>query len=670
MDALVAECLMQIIVNNPARVVFASFFASPKEGFMPNNRGRLIGAAVVLAMAGAALHPAFPQTIPTVVSTVPADGAVNVSRSLAQITVTFNKAMKSGIDISAGNWAPSQFAWSADLKTLTITRTNTSTLLYASAKVIVILGSGFQDTEGNSLSHYEFSFTTSGANIQKVEANPQKGFSWPYYLYIPDKNAVKFPVVLVVEPNNTGASSNDQAIHDAAALSLLNLRIMWADDLGSPYLVPTFPRPVSDTPLYTHALDRNTVLTKIAGLERIDLQLIAMIEDARTLLAANGVTVDKKVFLPGASASGSFVSRFVMMHPDVVKAASIGAPGFGPIVPVGQWNGVDLPYPEGVSDLEGLVGKKFDAENFRSVPLQVWVGDEDTNVDMSTYSDSDPEISRINSAFGGRYLYQRWPRYEAAYYSGGSSCQFVVFPGMAHTWASWQYMQEFFERNRTSPQPPLPKPLNYKIYFPHVASSSQWETEIAVVNTVGGGVAVRGVLQAYGSGGGQPLESATIEISPGGREEITTGTFFQNPGSIAYLAFVSDSGFVAGYTRFNQAVNRASLPATTGSTAGYFPKMETDGWTGLALINIESTPAAVTLTATDENGGKVNEQNLTVGPGAKVLGLVSELFHGDLSKARFFSFSSDKKLLGFSVSGSADGQKLDGLPSLPEYVKP
>ena len=58
--------------------------------------------------------------------------------------------------------------------------------------------------------------------------------------------------------------------------------------------------------------------------------------------------------MAGVSASDSFVSRLVMLHPDMVKAASLGAPGFGPIVPVESWNGLSLPYPEGVADLEML----------------------------------------------------------------------------------------------------------------------------------------------------------------------------------------------------------------------------------------------------------------------------------------------------------------------------
>ena len=79
--------------------------------------------------------------------------------------------------------------------------------------------------------------------------------------------------------------------------------------------------------------NRSTLLTKLPGLERIDLQLLKMIDDARERFAARGINLDSKVFLWGFSASGQFVSRFVMLHPDRVKAASFGSPMYGPTVP-------------------------------------------------------------------------------------------------------------------------------------------------------------------------------------------------------------------------------------------------------------------------------------------------------------------------------------------------
>jgi len=169
--------------------------------------------------------------------------------------------------------------------------------------------------------------------------------------------------------------------------------------------------------------------------------------------------------------------------------------------------------------------------------------------------------------------------------------------------------------------------------------------------------------------GGSPLESIPIEIPPGGRKEITVGQSFQHPADIAYITFLSDSGFLAGYTRYSSAVNRSSLPATSGVTEGWFPKMEQDGYTGLAFVNITDEDANVKLSAYADSGDKVAEENISVPPGNKVIGMMDQVFHGDISRARYFCFSSDKKVAAFSASESSDGQKLDGLPTLGWYLK-
>jgi hypothetical protein len=39
----------------------------------------------------------------------------------------------------------------------------------------------------------------------------------------------------------------------------------------------------------------------------------------------------------GFSASGAFTNRFTLLHPEMIKAASIGAPGGWPIVPTATW---------------------------------------------------------------------------------------------------------------------------------------------------------------------------------------------------------------------------------------------------------------------------------------------------------------------------------------------
>ncbi|MBM3792084.1 MAG: hypothetical protein FJW35_17280 [Acidobacteria bacterium] len=138
------------------------------------------------------------------------------------------------------------------------------------------------------------------------------------------------------------------------------------------------------------------------------------------------------------------------------------------------------------------------------------------------------------------------------------------------------------------------------------------------------------------------------------------------------MVFVSDSGFVSGYTRFNEPGNRVSLPAAAaGITEGWFPKMENDGWTGLAFVNIDSQDAKLTLQAYDRYGRDVARHELPpVKPGEKVVGLTFQLFpQADLTQARYFSFTSDKTVVGFSVSRSQDGMKLDGMLATPRYLR-
>ncbi|MDZ7581886.1 MAG: hypothetical protein U5R30_15205 [Deltaproteobacteria bacterium] len=172
-------------------------------------------------------------------------------------------------------------------------------------------------------------------NLEKIPADPGKGFSWPYYLFIPTE--VNDSPVLMVEPNNTGGGSDDPAVHDAAAMNLAMSRSYFAENLGCALLVPTFPRPYTEWWIYTHSLDRDTLLTDVEGLHRIDRQLSAMIDDTMDILSSRGVTVEEKVFMMGFSASGSFTNRFTAIHPERIKAAAAGASGclFQPRCPRG-----------------------------------------------------------------------------------------------------------------------------------------------------------------------------------------------------------------------------------------------------------------------------------------------------------------------------------------------
>ena len=363
--------------------------------------------------------------IPTVISTTPVNGATDVARNLASVSFTFSEAMGIGFcGCTSSNWGISSCNWSPDSTTLTMTRENAETLLSANATVSITLNPpgypSYQDLEGNYLAPYTLTFTTVGIDLERVEANPAAGFSWPYLLYVPP--TVAEPPVLLVEPNNTGTGNDDPTVHETAARNLINWRSSFADQLQVPLLVPIFLRPSSNWQIYTHALDRDSLTTTVSGIKRLDLQLIAMINDARLRLAGRGITLDSRVFLNGFSASGSFVNRFALLHPEIIKAVASGSPGGWPTVPAASWEGQELIYPVGIADLESLIGTPFNLTAFQTVPAFIYIGDSDNN-DAVPYSDgfSDEERQLIYQLFGDPpdYPYVRWPKAEGIYNLGG-----------------------------------------------------------------------------------------------------------------------------------------------------------------------------------------------------------------------------------------------------------
>ena len=258
-----------------------------------------------------------------------------------------------------------------------------------------------------------------------------RNFDWPYYLWIPP--GLDGTTAVLVEPNNSGFVSDVELDHDSSAINLLGWRSTFAARLGVPLLVPTFPRPRSRWWVYSHALDRDSLTTTAEGLERVDLQLIEMIEDARLRLAALGVEAGPKVLMMGFSASGQFTNRFAILHPDRVLAAAAGSPGGWPLAPVATWNGETLPYNVGIGDAEAILGGAIDLDQMRRVPMFLYMGDADTN-DSVPFSDGYDDAQRelVNRMFGTDPV-ARWPHAQAIYDAAGMNATFALYPGVGHT---------------------------------------------------------------------------------------------------------------------------------------------------------------------------------------------------------------------------------------------
>jgi len=271
--------------------------------------------------------------------------------------------------------------------------------------------------------------------VETIAASPAAGFWFPYILYLPNPAARETD--LLVEPNNTGTTSDDFDVHLRAAVatadgSTNSIGHFVAREVGLPLLVPAFPRPAALPLTYTHALDRDTMLVDRPPLRRLDLQLIAMIHDARRRLAERHVVVRERVLLTGFSASGAFVNRFTFLHPDLVKGVAAGALGV-PMLPVAELEGRTLDYPLGVHDHAALTGRSFAGATVKVIPQFVYLGELDENDPVaSNDAFSEAERETIYAVLGKRKFPERWARCRQLYERTGMNATFKSYPGIGH----------------------------------------------------------------------------------------------------------------------------------------------------------------------------------------------------------------------------------------------
>ncbi|MGF7059694.1 alpha/beta hydrolase family protein [Brassicibacter mesophilus] len=283
--------------------------------------------------------------------------------------------------------------------------------------------------------------------------NPSEGgkYYWPYYVYI--SNGVKQKlekgenVNILVLPNNSMGVSDNMSRHEMYSIFHALVGHIMFGDLNTIILVPIFPRPQKEFLIYTHALDRDVMVTDIKELQRLDLQLIAMIDEVRG--RNEKWKINKKVLMWGFSASGMFTNRFTLLHPDRVLASVVGSPGGWPIAPVKEWQGKLLRYPIGIGDFYKITGAQFDLDTYKNVPQFLFLGENDTN-DSVPYDDSyDNEDEKlINKLFGYEPI-KRWEYAEKIYKEVEIDAKFKVYKGVGHrpTLKSFKEAKEFFIKN-------------------------------------------------------------------------------------------------------------------------------------------------------------------------------------------------------------------------------
>lgn len=267
-----------------------------------------------------------------------------------------------------------------------------------------------------------------------VDAEPGQGFCWPYYLYVPPQCAQggeqAFP--LLVMPNNTGQVEDDNKVHlEKTGKDLAGWRRL-ADELGCVLVSPAFPRPARQWQLYTHALDRDTLLQGSGDLNRLDLQMLATLQNARRRLAAHHIQTLPKSWMMGFSAAGMFANRFALLHPEAVERVAVGSPGGWPMVPLAKSAGQELPYPVGCSDLVNLTGKPLQSDEARKIRFFFFMGSKDDN-DSVAYDDGydAKERALVHQLFGLTPV-ERWPKAAKLYQLAQMNAVFRLYPGVGH----------------------------------------------------------------------------------------------------------------------------------------------------------------------------------------------------------------------------------------------
>lgn len=298
-----------------------------------------------------------------------------------------------------------------------------------------------------------------GIDPTLIEPTSESGFNYPYYLYIPRGATEYDELPVLVEPTNTGFPTDDFSEHKAAGKNLIKNYVgrTIADTLLIPFLVPVFPRPLND-PInnltYIQALDADTMSLDSGPLERVDLQLLKMVEHAKDHLEDDGYSMtDEGILLNGFSATGNFVDRFAVLHPNEVLSVTAGGLNGMALLPIDEAKGHTLNYHVGIADLDSYLDETHNLDSVNDVDQFLYMGAQD---DADTLPDGDGPSETFTSkslretaqaVFEEDMITDRFPFCQKAYEQAGLTAQFRTYEGLGHVYAPPADLVEFHRRS-------------------------------------------------------------------------------------------------------------------------------------------------------------------------------------------------------------------------------
>jgi hypothetical protein len=148
-------------------------------------------------------------------------------------------------------------------------------------------------------------------------------------------------------------------------------------------------------------------------------------------------------------------------------------------------------------------------------------------------------------------------------------------------------------------EPPI---YDHVLYFPHIRSDGQWESEVCIINTASTDNA-SGALTGYDAAG-NPVSNLGFSLPPGGRQEFTVGNAFSEADRIRYMTFECDSEMVKGYLKlYVSGKYRVAIPAVDKVNTGniYVSHIASSStWTTeIALLNTTNLPITLSIEFSD-----------------------------------------------------------------------
>lgn len=252
---------------------------------------------------------------------------------------------------------------------------------------------------GKTLSYYDFGHTT----VYAARRDPRCAWC----AYVPsdyDEDGDKtYPLAVLVHGTGRGMTRYRDSFADfAEAHGVIVLAPLFPVGL-------CFPGDLSSYKFLRHA-----------GVHYDEI-LIDMIDEVRGKYRIP----DPRVLMYGFSGGGHFTHRFLYLHPERLRAASIGAPGVVTLLdPSRDWW-------VGLRDFEQVFGKPLDLDAIRRVPVQMVIGGADTETWEITIRPTSA-LWRPDANHAGANRNDRMHSLKASFAAHGIAVRHDIIPGVAH----------------------------------------------------------------------------------------------------------------------------------------------------------------------------------------------------------------------------------------------